>query len=91
MSDQDSHLSEQDIDKIADRVIEKFGSLWVDRDQHHEDHQWVHNKRESEISFNDSKRRIVEKIVGTAGAVGLMGLVGLVGKAIIDTITRGIP
>ena len=87
----DQHLSEQDVDRIADRVIEKFGNLWVDRDQHHDDHMWVQNKRNSEISFNDSKRRVVEKIVGTAGALGLMGLLGLVGKAIIDSITRGIP
>lgn len=83
-----SVLTEADIDRIAERVIERFGDRWVPRDQHHLDHSWAKSKRESEAELSASKRRILEKIVGTAGAVGIMGLLAWVGSAILDTIAK---
>jgi hypothetical protein len=83
-----SLLTDADIDRIAERVIERFGDRWIDRDQHHADHTWCKGKREGEAALSESKRRILEKIVGTAGAVGIMGLLAWVGSAILDTIAK---
>lgn len=83
-----SLLTDADIDRIAERVIERFGDRWIDRDQHHADHSWCKSKREGEQALSESKRRILEKIVGTAGAVGIMGLLAWVGSAILDTLAK---
>lgn len=83
-----SVLTDADIDRIAERVIDKFGDRWTDREQHHQDHSWVKGKREGEVKISESKQRIIEKIVGTAGAVGIMGLLVWVGNAILDTLAR---
>jgi hypothetical protein len=83
-----SVLTDADIDRIAERVIEKFGDRWTDREQHHHDHTWVKGKRENEVALSESKRRILEKIVGTAGAVGIMGLLAWVGSAILETLAK---
>lgn len=85
-----SLLTDADVDRIAERVIERFGDRWIDRDQHHADHTWTKAKREGEQALSESKRRILEKIVGTAGAVGIMGLLAWVGSAILDTLAKAI-
>lgn len=85
-----SVLTESDIDRIAERVIDRFGDRWIDREQHHADHTWTKSKRENEVELSASKKRILEKIVGTAGAVGIMGLLAWVGSAILDTLAKGL-
>lgn len=85
-----SVLTDADIDRIAERVIDKFGDRWTDREQHHHDHTWVKGKREGEAALSESKRRILEKIVGTAGAVGIMGLLAWVGSAILETLAKAV-
>lgn len=85
-----SVLTDADIDRIAERVIDRFGDRWIDREQHHADHTWTKGKRENEIELSASKRRILEKIVGTAGAVGIMGLLAWVGSAILETLAKAI-
>lgn len=81
-----SLLTDADIDRIADRVIDKFGDRWISRDQHHADHVWCKAKRDGEVALSESKRRILEKVVGTASAVGLLGLLAWVGDAVIKTL-----
>lgn len=81
-------LTDADIDRIAERVIDRFGDRWIDRDQHHADHTWCKIKRENEQTLAESKRRILEKIVGTAGAVGILGLLAWVGNAVLDTLAE---
>ena len=51
------NMTEADLDRLAEKVIERMdGHTWVDREQHYNDHRWV-QKRRSQEGASVSERR----------------------------------
>lgn len=83
-------LTDRQVDQVAEAVVHKIGEKWIDREEHALHHEWVKHKIESEDQFNDSKRRVIENVVGAASTMGLLGFFGLMGKALIDFAAKHI-
>lgn len=80
-------MSEQDIESIADKLVQKLEERrQINAEQHQLDHEWVKNKREQEQAFKGARGRLIEKIVGSVAIVAVLGFIGWIGHAALTTL-----
>ena len=88
----ESNVTDEELEYIADRVMEKVGS--VPSEQHVNDHVWIKTKIQEELELRNSRKRVMEKIIGTVGAGAVLGLLGWFGHLILTQLetwsTKGI-
>lgn len=85
-------MTSRDIEILADvlseKVMHRIEERGVPSDIHRTHHEWAEQKMAAEKDAAGSRQRIIEKIVGTAGAVGLVGLVTWIGHSIIQAVAQ---
>ena len=81
----ETNLSDKDIESIAERVIEKMGS--VPPYEHVNHHLWIRQRIKEEKTKSQSRRNVAEKVIGTIGAAGVMALLLWLGNAILDQLS----
>lgn len=88
-----AEYSTEDLDRVAAILAEKLfnekRALWIEPEQHHAQHQWVHSKMLDEDEMRKLRRKIIESaviwavpiIIGFVCAVFWDGLLQMIKRA----------
>lgn len=78
-------LEDADIEKLASKLSEKMHKD-IDPDRHYTEHEYLRGVIEKEHSLSASRRKVMEKIMGSVGAVGILAVLGAMGKYSLDIV-----
>lgn len=82
----DQSLTDKEIELITDRIMVRLN---IDSTSEFTiDQEWIKQKIIEEKETRNTRKRIIERIVGTVGAAGVLGLLGWIGHMIIIQFTQ---
>lgn len=84
------NLDPQNLAKEIVRALQEADhtKLWVDREQHAEDHKFIRALVEREKRKEERKERIKERLIGTAIVSSIFTALGYVGKWAIEFVNH---